>query len=184
MKMAWDRLDTPGHETAEQIRTEDGWRLRGGVEVTHDGTTPCRLDYNVLCDSDWLTQTATVAGNVGEKTIDIELVRNAAGEWAVNGSKVWEVTGCDDIDFQFSPSTNMLPIRRLELEVGQEAHVRAAWVKFPSFALEPLEQTYTRTGEFTYRYTSAGGKFIRDISVDEAGFVLDYPGIWKASGLR
>jgi hypothetical protein len=98
----------------------------------------------------------------------------------MNGSKLWEVTGCDDVDFEFSPSTNTLPIRRLNLGVGESTAVRAAWLRFPSLALEPFEQTYTRTGETTYRFESGDGRFTRDLTVNDAGFVLDYPGLWRA----
>jgi hypothetical protein len=38
--------------------------------------------------------------------------------------------GCLDIDLGFSPSTNLLPIRRLTLAVGEAATVRAAWLPF------------------------------------------------------
>jgi len=90
------------------------------------------------------------------------------------------VAGCIDLDLNFSPSTNLLPIRRLSLTVGEEASVRAAWLRFPSFTLEPLEQIYRRTGATTYVYESAGGRFVRELIVNEAGFVTLYPGIWQA----
>jgi hypothetical protein len=38
----------------------------------------------------------------------------------------------------FSPSTNLLPIRRLNLGVGQAAKVQAAWLRFLGFTLESL----------------------------------------------
>ena len=84
--------------------------------------------------------------------------------WRLIGSPCRElrpvVSGCIDLDLNFSPSTNLLPIRRLNLSVGQQATVRAAWLRFPSFALEPLDQLYRRVGESSYRYESASGKFV------------------------
>jgi hypothetical protein len=67
----------------------------------------------------------------------------------------------------------------LNLPVGSEAVVKAAWLRFPSFQLEPLEQLYRRTGETTYRYESAGGRFTADLEVNEAGLVTHYPGFCK-----
>ena len=177
--MRWTRIDVQGRETAELVQTVGGWQLAGQATFEHEGGR-ADLTYDIRCNADWVTESATVFGTVGGRTIDIELLRNHAGEWAVNGSKVWEVTGCDDIDLNFSPSTNMLPVRRLKLSVGESAAVRAAWLRFPSFALEPFEQTYTRTAEDRYVYESAGGEFRRELTVDGAGFVLDYPGIWRA----
>lgn len=77
-------------------------------------------------------------------------------------------------------ATNALPIRRLGLAAGQAAEVRAAWLRFPSFALEPLEQVYRRTGDATYRYESAGGRFVADLEVNAAGLVIHYPGFCQA----
>ncbi|HEY0592524.1 MAG TPA: putative glycolipid-binding domain-containing protein, partial [Thermoanaerobaculia bacterium] len=70
------------------------------------------------------------------------------------------------------------------LAVGSEATVRAAWLRFPSFRLEPLEQTYRRTAPSTWRYESAGGRFARDLTVREDGFVTSYPDFWVAEGRR
>jgi hypothetical protein len=175
----WKRLDVPGHEVAEQCQTANGWQLRGVAVFAH-AEQPCRLEYDIRCDQDWQTELVTLSGNVGEKPIAMELLRNPAGEWSMHGSKVWELTGCDDVDLNFSPSTNMLPILRLRLDVSESARVRAAWVRFPQFTLEVLEQTYTRIGPDTYRYESANGKFRRDLTVDAAGFILDYPEFWRA----
>ena len=85
-----------------------------------------------------------------------------------------------DLDLNFSPSTNLLPIRRLGLVVGQEAAVQAAWLRFPSFTLEPLAQRYRRLDATTYRYESAGGEFVTELRVNAAGFVTRYPAYWDA----
>jgi hypothetical protein len=84
-----------------------------------------------------------------------------------------------DIDLNFSPSTNVLPIRRCKLGVGKSAVVRAAWLRFPSFALEPLEQSYTRMEHGRYRYESGGGRFVAEVTVDATGMVIDYGDIWS-----
>jgi hypothetical protein len=76
--------------------------------------------------------------------------------------------------------SGLLPIRRLDLAVGQAAEVRAAWLRFPGFELEPLAQVYRRVDAGTYRYESGGGPFVADLQVNAAGFVTDYPGIWQA----
>jgi hypothetical protein len=96
----------------------------------------------------------------------------------MNGTECAAVAGCVDVDLNFSPSTNTLPIRRLQLAVGQTAGVRAAWLRFPSFELEPLEQTYARIAQEVYRYESSGGSFVADVTVDAQGLVIDY-GEWS-----
>ena len=58
--------------------------------------------------------------------------------------------------------------------------MRAAWVRFPELTLEVLAQVYTRVGERTYLYESAHGAFRRELTVNESGFVLEYPDFWQA----
>ena len=87
-----------------------------------------------------------------------------------------------DLDLNFSPSTNLLPIIRLNLEVGQQAEVKAAWLRFPDLKLEPLSQVYEKLSEFKYRYSSRGGDFVTELTVNKLGFVTAYPELWEAEG--
>jgi len=175
----WQRLDRPGHESAMLRAEESGWLLEGSAVFAHEGL-PCRLDYRIACDAGFRTISGSVSGWVGPTRVALEIAADGRGGWTLDGRAVPEVAGCTDLDLNFSPSTNLLPIRRLGLAVGEAAEVRAAWLRFPSFLLEPLEQGYRRTGERAYRYESGGGRFTADLRVDEAGFVLDYAGIWRA----
>ena len=176
----WRRAESPGHESARLSSDGDGWVLAGTAVFAHQGE-PCRLDYRITCDHGFQTRTAVVNGWVGEREVDITIEADGAGGWRLNGAECSQVEGCVDVDLNFSPSTNLLPIRRLRLAVGDEAEVRAAWLRFPGFALEPLPQRYRRTGQLAYRYESAGGAFVRDLTVDGAGFVVSYPGFFEGS---
>jgi uncharacterized protein len=175
----WRWLDRPGHDAARVHFDGAHWNVAGTAVFAHEGQ-PCRLDYCVTCDAEWRTLRCTVAGWVGQQTVEIDIPVDEAGQWRMNGADRPQVAGCTDIDLNFSPSTNLLPIRRLKLEVGGAAPVRAAWLRFPSFALEPLEQTYTRLSANVYRYESAGGAFTADVQVNEAGLVTLYPPEWQA----
>ncbi|HEX9636359.1 MAG TPA: putative glycolipid-binding domain-containing protein [Acidobacteriota bacterium] len=175
----WRRLDQPGHESARLRRRERGWELAGAAEFLHQGK-PCHLSYEILCDPQWRTSKAAVRGWVGLEPIEIDLAVDAAQRWRLGGAECPAVTGCIDLDLNFSPSTNLLPIRRLALAVGEQAEVRAAWLRFPSFRLEPLAQLYRRSGESAYRYESAGGSFVADLQVNPVGLVTEYPNIWQA----
>ena len=170
----WRRLDRPGHESARLARLESHWHLTGTAVFLHE-QQPCRLDYQVVCDSTWRTISGRVSGWVGDQLIQVELAVDATRRWRLNGTEYPAVSGCIDLDLNFSPSTNLLPIRRLDLAVGQAAEVKAAWLRFPSFTLEPLPQTYRRLGAARYRYESGGGAFVRDLSINAAGFVTVYP---------
>ena len=175
----WQRLDVPGHEAARLDEVAGtGATLAGAASFASQGLACC-LRYRILLDREWRTRSAAVDGFLGEREVRVELTV-AAGRWTLDGVAQPAVAGCLDLDLNFSPSTNLLPIRRLALAVGDEAPVRAAWLRFPSFALEPLEQTYRRLDARLYRYSSAGGSFVRDLPVDAAGFVTEYPDYWRA----
>lgn len=175
----WRRLDRPGHESARLLESVGGWSLSGYAVFHHDGSA-CGLAYRIHCDPDWRTRSADVEGWLGEKPILVRVEADRSGNWRMNGAAVPAVGGCVDVDLNFSPSTNLLPIRRLALPVGDEATVRAAWLRFPSFRLEPLEQIYRRLAADRYLYRSAGGQFERELEVDRNGFVVRYPGFWEA----
>lgn len=174
----WRRHDLPGHDGCRLSQADGGWQIEGAAVLVYESQL-CLLNYNIRCDASWVTQTAAVSGWVGERQIDVSIARSPLGEWQLNGHQVDGVSGCDDIDLNFSPSTNLLPIRRLGLSIGEHRAVRAAWLRFPSFALEPLEQIYTRLAERHYRYESAGGAFVAEVSVDELGLPLAYSDIWS-----
>lgn len=175
----WRRIDVAGRESARLVRLDDGWLLRGAAMFAWEDMHTA-LDYEIRCDAGWRTRRCQVAGRVGAVPIDVSLDADAASRWTLNGAPCPGVDGAVDIDLNFSPSTNLLPIRRLALAPGGSASVTAAWLRFPSFALEPLVQTYSRLDERTYRYESAGGRFVRDLIVDADGFVTSYPGFWEA----
>lgn len=179
IRILWRRLDRPGHEYAALRRDESAWLL-SGISLFEHEAQPCRLEYDVTCDQDWSTICATVSGWVGERNVDVRIKAHADGSWEINNEPCISVGGCKDIDFSFSPSTNLLPIRRLNLHVGQESRVRAAWLRFPDFTLEPLEQTYHRISDSTFRYESASGKFVAELHVSKSGLPLRYGDLWCA----
>lgn len=173
----WRRLDWPGHEAAAITQQRNRWNLAGTALFVMNEES-CRLDYEIECDMHWGTRDVTIRGEVGGGPASLVLSRDAEGEWTVDERSCPAVRGCTDIDLGFSPSTNTLPIRRLKLAVGASAPVRTAWVKFPHLTVEVLEQRYTRLSEWVYLYESAGGMFKRELTLNEDGFVVDYPGLW------
>ena len=175
----WSRLDRPGHESARLIQSAGSWHLTGSAVFAEKGQ-PVRLDYLIICDAAWKTQSAIVAGWIGNREIAIEIVVTPDARWLLNNEPVPSVRGCLDIDLNFSPSTNLLPVRRLNLPVGHEAALRAAWLRFPSFELEALEQVYRRVSSRTFIYESGGGRFTAQLDVNDVGFPTNYAGLWRA----
>jgi uncharacterized protein len=176
--MLWRRLDKPGHDAAHLLLRDSCWHLTGTAVFAHN-QLPCRLDYLVMCNLEWQTMSTNVMGWVGSTIVEIELLVDSAQHWQINGVECPTVTGCIDVDLGFSPSTNLLAIRRLDLDIGEEAKAQAAWLSFPGFTLEVLEQLYRRNQEASYHYESAGGSFVAELEVNATGFITQYPGLWQ-----
>ena len=175
----WRRLDLSGYDAATIKSIADGW-LVSGVAIVVESARPCRLEYDVACDTNWVTRHCSLRGYVGAMPVTMDVRRGVSGTWTVNGSDAPSLQGCTDVDLGFTPATNLLPIRRLKLEVGQATIVRAAWIRFPEFTAEVLDQVYTREAADRYLYESGGGVFRRELRVDPFGCVVDYPGLWRA----
>jgi uncharacterized protein len=174
----WQRLDTPGHDACVVHRAAGGWRL-SGTAVFLDGARPCQLGYRVDCDERWNSLSATVSGWAGRDRIDVTIEALAHGAWALNGAEQPLARGCVDVDLGFTPATNLIVIRRLDLQTEAIVPAPAAWMPFPELHLQRLEQTYRRIGIRQYDYQAPDVPYEAVLSVDESGLIVDYPGLWR-----
>jgi hypothetical protein len=174
----WRRLDQAGHDSA-LLREDAAGAVVEGTAVFSEASRPCRLDYRIVCDAGWRTVSARITGWLDATALDVAIDVDAARRWTFNGGPCQDVQGCDDIDLSFTPATNLLPIRRSQLAVGQKVAVRAAWLRFPAMSLETLDQTYERVSESRYRYESGGGSFVALLETNGVGLVTRYPGLWQ-----
>jgi hypothetical protein len=187
----WRLSNEPGSEIAEVTGTPgDGWRLRGHVHLVEDDQ-PIRLNYLVLCDDDWTTRYADVEfyRGPGESRF-VQLLRDpdlgwqyrdAASRDAAPALEFENLDGLDDaidVDLEFSPITNTIPIRRLAPRIGATIELTAAWVRFPALNVERLTQSYTRLASKRHRYESATG-YVTELEVDDLGLVVNYGDVWE-----
>lgn len=175
--MMWRRLDCPGQEWARLSNIRSSPVLRGTAIFVED-RIPARLDYKIRCSPRWETLSADILGWVKDEKVELRIESRPGRTWWINGLLVPQVEGLVDIDLSFSPSTNLLPIRRLNLEIGQGAEVRAAWLRFPELDLVPLVQRFKRKSESRYSYDSDIG-FSTELEVNAEGFAVSYPPLWK-----
>jgi uncharacterized protein len=181
----WHRLDQPGTEYCACALEGKGATFEGYVIAALDGR-PIRVEYSVECDAAWATWDVWVRCYFADAPAStFKLERDDASRWKcidldrpADEVELPQVAGCIDVDLGISPATNTLPIRRLNLAVGESAEVTAAWVRFPTLTIEPLHQRYTRLDTNRYRYESDTG-FSAELIVDEMGLVIDYPPGWE-----
>ncbi len=145
----WAKDDPPGMEYAEvDIDT-------GGMVATSTafGTAPVpyRLDLDLIVGADWITCRLAVTASGDSWTRSLVLERDGAAGWtgtangsgmmpaSVDASVPTETVGPAeipsdvlDVDVQYSPLTNVMPIRRLGLDrAGASGTFVMAWVSAP-----------------------------------------------------
>jgi hypothetical protein len=182
ISILWRGFVLPGHEVCRLFFLDSEWHVEGTAVFSHEGQ-PVQLNYQIICDAAWQTLSANVEGWLGNTFVGVQIKTDPSQRWWLNEVEQPDVMGCIDLDLNFSPSTNLLPIRRLDVAIGEMADIKAAWLRFPSFKLEPLPQRYHHLDETTYRYESGGGQFVADLKVNRSGFVIDYPGLWQSEAI-
>ncbi|RKH25208.1 hypothetical protein D7Y13_24660 [Corallococcus praedator] len=178
-EVIWRRvMDELGFEQARVKRDQEGVGLSGVILVAEQGA-PLRVDYSVVCDPAWRTRRVAVTQSWRGARQHLTLEHDGAGRWLRDGRAVEALEGCTDVDLGLSPSTNALPIGRLQLAEGATAEIRVAWVRFPSLDVTPARQGYARVGPARYRYESLDSGFNAMLDVDADGLPIEYAGIWR-----
>jgi uncharacterized protein len=169
----WQASDG-GSEICVLEPTGRGRRLRGTV-LTHEAGQPVELRYSVTADSSWATTEVEVL--VAFAGGDLREPAELGALWS-GKERPPAYEDCVDVDLGFTPATNTLPIRRLELAVGEEAEIAVAWLRWPELRFERAVQRYARLARDRYRY--AQDDFEAELVVDGQGLVLEYEGLWRA----
>jgi hypothetical protein len=175
----WRRLDVPGHDVCRLAQGDRAWRLEGVAVFQHEGVPAC-LGYEVECDDEWRTREGVVHGWVGARTIDVRIARTSDGVWTINEKVAPQVAGCIDLDFGFTPATNLIQLRRTTLQVGEAADVPVAWLDVDADVVQPLHQRYERRSGDLYWYEAPRFDYSALLRVNAVGFVTKYPKLWEA----
>lgn len=92
------------------------------------------------------------------------------------------LAGALDCDLGLSPLTNSMPVLRHRLhEGGGSVEFLMAWVSVPDLAVHRSRQRYTfvrrDAAARIVRFESLDATFVADVAFDDAGVVIDYPGL-------
>jgi len=165
-----DSSDIESAETAEVTMSADGCHVDGVIEGAGE------IRYSIDTDASWATRTVRVVTDTGA----LVLFADGRGNWTEGDGRVLDrLAGAIDVDLSATPLSNTLPIWRLGLSVGESADIVTAYIALPELTVAADPQRYTRLDERSYRYESRDSDFARDITVDDAGFVVDYPGLFR-----
>src|SRR3954453_16962726 len=174
-----------GFEVVFLEATERGLRAEGHPAAIEDGE-PFAVRYAIELDEQWRTRSARVSGQWSRGSRSIVLEGDGAGGWRVDGHAAPALAGCLDVGLESSPLINAFPGHRLAPPPGGEAEAPAAYVRALSLEVERLEQRYARidggAAQARFDYAAPAYDFRCVLVYDEAGLLLDYPGIARRAG--
>jgi len=193
--IVWVKEDPPGAEFADVRIGRD--RLSASGHAIGSKPTGYRADYWLFTGKSFVTSDMMVAARGEGWGRRLDLSRSRSGRWSVKttrrgrvdlpppGGDMSLVEGAVDCDLALSPLTNTMPVLRHRLlESGGPLEFLMAWVSVPDLHVYPSRQRYTfvrktRTGS-VIRYESSSRDFVAELTFDQDGLCLDYPGIGRS----
>ncbi len=179
IEVLWEQLQ---HRGLEHLVLHQGRLIEAdGLAVGILESAPYRIQYRIVCDAAWNAQSLIARNLLAGK--GFALTREGH-EWFDEQHHTIEVLhGCLDVDIMVTPFTNTLPIKRLNLAAGQSQEISVVYVQVPELGISKFGQKYTcisrDKGGGIFKYESLKSGFTADLSIDEDGLVVDYPGIFK-----
>jgi hypothetical protein len=168
-------------QTLENCRirqTPSGFLIESVINgVVEDQPTYCA--YKIRTDKNWNTLEFLIYTWLGWEEHSITMKKNLSGIWERNGREANSFSECTDIDITLTPFTNTLPIKRMSFEIGETKTITVIYIDIAKQTIEPAMQIYTRLSQNVYRFETASGDFSAEITVDEDGFVTDYPTLFN-----
>ena len=170
----WHGIDPFSTELCHLARRDRGWDVQGVVlaDLTDGGT---EVRYLLRVDELWRSRRLRVEMS-GAHSGTLDLMSDGHGAWTVDGEAATALDGCIDMDLGISPSTNTLPIRRMDPPYERPVAIHAAWVRFPELTVEADAQSYERMPANRWRFRA--GDFEADLEVDDDGLVVRYGDLW------
>ncbi|GAA4228542.1 hypothetical protein FHR32_008158 [Streptosporangium album] len=160
-----------------------------GVAIGAD-PVPYRLEYTLRTLPGHITELLTVRAHGAGWSRALDLRRSTQGIWSCEtkeeghlggpppGGDVNVLNDALDCDLGLSPLTNTMPVLRHGLHrAGGHVDLVMAWVEVPSLRVIHYPQRYTHVRPNVVRYESEG--FSADLTLDDDGVVVDYPGLAK-----
>lgn len=176
-EIVWENKEKFGCEYLKLTIKNTAILIESTVIYLEDDS-PIQIDYWVELDRSWKTKKVSIKVRGGES---LHLISNDKGEWFdQHGDRKDELKGVIDIDISATPFSNSLPINRFDWKPSQKRQFEMIYISVPELKIERIEQTYTyvegkkKTRTFNYQCRD----FESLISVDEKGFVIDYPQVF------
>jgi hypothetical protein len=173
--LVWEIDDIAGFDAA--WATLEAGRLGAEGRAVWQRPRPVWIDYRLQTGDRFVTRAMDVEARWDGGSASLRL-RNDDGAWTVNGEPRPDLDGALDCDLAECPLTNTMPVLRHGLHRGPGDHeLLMAFITIPTLEVTPNRQRYTflHRVDAGARVRYASGSFRSDLTIDDDGFVLDYP---------
>ena len=166
----------------ESVRIQvSGKRIRahGRIVAAATATNPAfSAFYEVQTDETGATKRFGLTVTLAEREHQLAIARDEENMWLVtdhHGESRAGYNGALDVDVVFSPFFNALPIRRTGLyQRSDSITCPVVYVRLPELSVEPAVISYSSAPDGIKLHSPVAET---TITVDEDGFILDYPGL-------
>ncbi|HKH61635.1 MAG TPA: putative glycolipid-binding domain-containing protein [Flavitalea sp.] len=176
--LVWRSKEYPSLENCMAMITSAGSEISSVIIVVAEHKI-FSIEYNLKINSHWETEQVEIKSTIGGFVKSFIFQSDGKGNWQQNGHVLEQFKGCIDVDIPLTPFTNTLPIKRLKLQRGQEQLIKVVYLDLLSNEIKPVTQKYLRLSDLEYKYENVPNDFEAVITVDESGFVVDYPTLFE-----
>ena len=182
MMLTWQGAHVSRLEGVRVVLGDRRLRATGAVVSTSEGDEPAySATYSVTTGEAGEASRVSVRAVSADGERQVTLNRSEEGIWLVDhgqGAERTDFDGAQDVDVDGCVLFNALPVRRLGLHRKPgEYELPVAWVSLPDLSVHLVRQTYTAASSDAGVVTFRQNDFTADLTVDDQGLVLDYPGL-------
>ncbi|WP_237741630.1 putative glycolipid-binding domain-containing protein [Tsukamurella sp. 1534] len=177
--LTWRSDDGNLLESVRVQVTGDRIRAYGRIIGAPAGDTPAfNASYDLVTDDEGVTKRLSVHALTAAGESQVTIARDGESHWLVQGAQGAErgfFSGALSVDVLKSAFFNALTIRRYDLQTHtEEVDVPVVYVELPSLQVKETVINYAAAADgITVISPVSSSK----VSVDEDGFILDYPGL-------
>ena len=139
--------------------------------------------YDLVTDDSGATKRLSLSVTLAERERQLNIARDEENMWLVQDKQNQAMRaphgGALDVDVIYSPFFNALPIRRTGLHAGAESiSLPVVYVRLPELTVETVTIDYSSEAPGPGAGIKLKSPVAKTtITVDDEGFILDYPGL-------
>ena len=178
--LTWRAHDVPRMESVRVQLSGNRIRAHGRIVAAATASHPAfSASYDLVTDEAGATKRLSLTVILAERERQLSIARDEENMWLVQHhsgeSKRASYDGALDVDVIFSPFFNALPIRRTGLHKRTDSiSCPVVYVRMPELSVEPAVISYSSAPDGIKLHSPVAET---TITVDNEGFILDYPGL-------